>query len=189
MNTTDLKIGEYEQKLDRIINTIKNRFETKTKSISENVKSFRARINALEENQKHAVEGIEKLKRSIKEYEKKLLETRDPSILEREKELKRELEDRQSQADKLVEAIGQLKDLIQKMQEERKSVEIERKSTQAMFQVRGCITHTGLSIEPISEDEEYDRIRFTYRRLNPARPKITYSFILNIAESSIYSGI
>lgn len=80
-----------------------------------------------------------------------LLETRDPSILEREKELKRELEDRQSQADKLVEAIGQLKDLIQKMQEERKSVEIERKSTQAMFQVRGCITHTGLSIEPISE--------------------------------------
>lgn len=70
MNTTDLKIGEYEQKLDRIINTIKNRFETKTKSISDNVKSFRARINALEENQKHAVEGIEKLKRSIKEYEK-----------------------------------------------------------------------------------------------------------------------
>ncbi|KAL4213174.1 hypothetical protein AB4K20DRAFT_1342150 [Rhizopus microsporus] len=187
MNTTDLKIGEYEQKLDRIINTIRNRFETKTKSISENVKSFRARINALEENQKHTVEGIEKLKRSIKEYEKKLLETRDPSILEREKELRRELEDRQSQADKLVEAIGQLKDLIQKMQEEKKSVEIERKSTQAIFQVRGCITHTGLSIEPISEDEEYDRIRFTYRRLNPARPKITYSFILNIAESSIYS--
>lgn len=70
MNTTDLKIGEYEQKLDRIINTIRNRFETKTKSISENVKSFRARINALEENQKHTVEGIEKLKRSIKEYEK-----------------------------------------------------------------------------------------------------------------------
>ncbi|CEG65760.1 hypothetical protein RMATCC62417_02474 [Rhizopus microsporus] len=67
MNTTDLRIGEYEQKLDRIINTIKNRFETKTKSISDNVKSFRARINALEENQKHAVEGIEKLKRSIKE--------------------------------------------------------------------------------------------------------------------------
>ena len=58
MNTTDLKIGEYEQKLDRIINTIRNRFETKTKSISENVKSFRARINALEENQKHTVEGI-----------------------------------------------------------------------------------------------------------------------------------
>lgn len=70
MNTTDLKIGEYEQKLDRIIDTIKNRFETKTKSISDNVKSFRTRIDALEENQKHTVEEIERLKRNIKEYEK-----------------------------------------------------------------------------------------------------------------------
>ncbi|ORE01647.1 hypothetical protein BCV72DRAFT_216878 [Rhizopus microsporus var. microsporus] len=189
MNATDLKIGEYEQKLHRIIDTIKNRFETNTKSISDNVKSFRTRIDALEENEKRAIEEIEKLKRSIKEYEKKLLETRDLSILEREKELRRELDDRRSQVDKEVEEIGQLKDLIQKMQAEEKSIEIERKSTQAMVQVRGCITHTGLSIEPISEDEEYDRIRFTYRRLNPARPKITYSFILNIAESSIYSGI
>ncbi|KAG1308542.1 hypothetical protein G6F64_005962 [Rhizopus arrhizus] len=182
-------IEEYEAKSNRISESIKNYFETQRQNSIEKVKTIKRYSEDSAHNEKLVLDEIEKTKLNVKEYEKKLADAKDASILERRETLKQQFEIRESQLERCKERRDQLKEMLLRKKAEMKNnmEEMEREKENASIEMQSYVLHTGLRIEPLLEDGDTDRIKFSFYRLNLVRPKETYSFVLHISETRIYS--